>query len=115
MKYILLIFTALLFVFLRYYASGQTTPPAPPTFTVNVSQLDENKKYVADVANNMPAWDNDYLGQFERNEITLVKEDIEVCNSDETADDFMIDAEKLKTDARTLYALDDALKIEKVI
>ena len=72
-------------------------------------------EFMLAVAEKMPVWDADALGQFERAEISTVKEDIMAAQAEISADDFLIDIEQLHEDVNALLALDEALTKRRVI
>jgi hypothetical protein len=63
----------------------------------------------------MPLWEADKLGQFERQEITLVEVDVAMCQADTDVNEFMEDYNHMLTDYYALEALDESLKTRDVI
>lgn len=80
-----------------------------------LKQFKEAYDFMAAVAEKMPLWDSDKLGQFERREIQVVKDDIVAAQKAEDADDFLIDIQQLHNDWDLLCAVDDSLNYERVI
>ena len=87
-------------------------PPAPSDYP---KAFKDAHDFMMGVAEKMPLWDADKLGQFERREIAAVKEDIMAAEQASDPDDFLIDIQKLHDDVDILQALDDSLNHERVI
>lgn len=86
--------------------------PAAQDFT---SQVKDANEFMLGVANKMPLWDKDNLGQFERREIATVKDDILAAQGADSPNEFLHDIDHLRTDWDALNALDEVLRIERVI
>lgn len=95
--------------------SSRRAIPPPALLDDSRVLVEEAHHMVAKVAKNIPLWETDDLGQFERQEIAKVKADIDDCNSASTDDDYMEFAQRLFEDAAALQAADDALLHEHVI
>lgn len=116
-----LLYAALVPLTLILVSGCQHTPPAssagaiPPPALADDLLVSEARSYVAHLAGILPAWDADYLGQFERAEIAAVRADINNCNTASTDEDFMAFAQRLMEDAAALRALDEKLAKDSVI
>jgi hypothetical protein len=87
----------------------------PAVVDVNDALVLEAKGYVVTVNSRMPLWDADDLGQFERQEIAQVKEDIRAAQLAPTREELLRDANQLQADFEALMRMDHRLRIDGVI
>lgn len=97
-------------------AFAQEEYPAPDVHNkFTEKDIAHAKEIMQNVVEKLPLWDEDWPGQFERQEIQYVRDDLTMCSTSSDVAEFMEDFELLMNDFDALAALDDELRIEHVI
>lgn len=97
-------------------AAAVTVTPSTPDAPGPIDQMvTAGSSLVLAITQVMPIWDRDPIGQYERAEIALVKEDILACSTAATNNDFLIDVEQLRADYKALIVLDKSLQTAVVL